>query len=130
MFSLQELLGQEQGNEAVQEISNNVGADSSAVNSAYFEKSFAVCWPSCAGRAKNTSSGRIRSPGFSAFRAKTPRRKECSVLASSSEEGHRPAVRGQQQGGGHRARLLSAPVDFGRQLHSTLIPRGTRDTAR
>ena len=34
MFSLQQLLGQEQGNEAVQEISNNVGADSSAVNTA------------------------------------------------------------------------------------------------
>ena len=34
MSSLQDLLGAEQGNEAVQQISNNVGADPSAVNSA------------------------------------------------------------------------------------------------
>src|SRR5215207_1421113 len=34
MFSLQDLLGQQQGSEAVQEISNNVGAEPSAVNSA------------------------------------------------------------------------------------------------
>ena len=34
MFSLQDLLGQEQGNQAVEQISQNVGADSSAVNSA------------------------------------------------------------------------------------------------
>ncbi|MEP6947541.1 MAG: DUF937 domain-containing protein [Acidobacteriota bacterium] len=34
MFSLQDLLGQEQGEQAVQEISNNVGAEPSAVNSA------------------------------------------------------------------------------------------------
>lgn len=34
MFSLQDLLGPQQGNEAVQEISNNVGAEPSAVNSA------------------------------------------------------------------------------------------------
>lgn len=32
MFSLQDLLGQEQGEQAVNEISNNVGADSSMVN--------------------------------------------------------------------------------------------------
>ncbi len=34
MFSLQDLLGQEQGEKAVSEISNNVGADSSMVNTA------------------------------------------------------------------------------------------------
>lgn len=34
MFSLQELLGQEQGEQAVSEISQNVGADSSMVNAA------------------------------------------------------------------------------------------------
>jgi hypothetical protein len=34
MFSLQDLLGPQQGNEAVQEISNNVGAEPSAVNTA------------------------------------------------------------------------------------------------
>lgn len=34
MFSLQDLLGQQQGEEAVQQISQNVGADQSAVNSA------------------------------------------------------------------------------------------------
>ena len=34
MFSLQDLLGQQQGNEALQEISSNVGAEPSAVNSA------------------------------------------------------------------------------------------------
>lgn len=34
MFSLQDLLGQEQGNQAVDQISQNVGADNSAVNSA------------------------------------------------------------------------------------------------
>lgn len=34
MFSLQDLLGQQQGNEAVDEISKNVGADNSAVSSA------------------------------------------------------------------------------------------------
>ena len=34
MFSLEELLGAQQGTEAVQEISNNVGAEPSAVNSA------------------------------------------------------------------------------------------------
>ena len=34
MFSLQDLLGQEQGNEAVDQISQNVGADSSMVNTA------------------------------------------------------------------------------------------------
>ena len=34
MFSLEQLLGAQQGNEAVQEISNNVGAEPSAVNSA------------------------------------------------------------------------------------------------
>jgi hypothetical protein len=34
MFSLQDLLGHEQGSEAVEQISQNVGADSSAVNSA------------------------------------------------------------------------------------------------
>lgn len=34
MFSLQELLGQEQGDQAVEQISQNVGADSSVVNSA------------------------------------------------------------------------------------------------
>lgn len=34
MFSLQDLLGQEQGEQAVNEISQNVGADSSLVNSA------------------------------------------------------------------------------------------------
>lgn len=34
MFSLQDLLGQEQGTEAVDQISQNVGADSSLVNSA------------------------------------------------------------------------------------------------
>ena len=34
MFSLQDLLGQQQGNEAVDQISQNVGADNSAVNSA------------------------------------------------------------------------------------------------
>ena len=34
MFSLQDLLGPQQGSEAVQEISNNVGAEPSAVNSA------------------------------------------------------------------------------------------------
>jgi len=34
MFSLQDLLGQQQGSEAVQEISNNVGAEPTAVNSA------------------------------------------------------------------------------------------------
>jgi hypothetical protein len=34
MSSLQDLLGAQQGNEAVQEISNNVGAEPSAVNSA------------------------------------------------------------------------------------------------
>ena len=34
MFSLQDLLGQEQGEQAVNEISNNVGADSSMVNTA------------------------------------------------------------------------------------------------
>src|SRR5688500_20413269 len=34
MFSLQDLLGQQQGNEAVEQISQNVGADQSAVNTA------------------------------------------------------------------------------------------------
>src|SRR6187402_1630277 len=34
MFSLQDLLGQEQGSKALNEISQNVGADNSAVNSA------------------------------------------------------------------------------------------------
>ena len=34
MFSLQDLLGQQQGEQAVSEISNNVGADSSMVNTA------------------------------------------------------------------------------------------------
>jgi hypothetical protein len=34
VFSLQELLGQEQGDQAVQQISQNVGADSSLVNTA------------------------------------------------------------------------------------------------
>ena len=34
MFSLQDLLGQQQGNEALQEISGNVGAEPSAVNTA------------------------------------------------------------------------------------------------
>ena len=34
MFSLQDLLGQEQGTQAVDQISQNVGADSSLVNSA------------------------------------------------------------------------------------------------
>ena len=34
MFSLQDLLGQEQGTQAVEQISQNVGADSSLVNSA------------------------------------------------------------------------------------------------
>ncbi|PYT01046.1 MAG: hypothetical protein DMF63_05120 [Acidobacteria bacterium] len=34
MFSLEELLGQQQGSEAVQQISDNVGAEPSAVNSA------------------------------------------------------------------------------------------------
>ncbi|MFM9903905.1 MAG: DUF937 domain-containing protein [Pyrinomonadaceae bacterium] len=34
MFSLQDLLGQEQGNQAVDQISQNVGADSSMVNTA------------------------------------------------------------------------------------------------
>ncbi|HQU86519.1 MAG TPA: DUF937 domain-containing protein [Pyrinomonadaceae bacterium] len=34
MFSLQDLLGQEQGNQAVDQISQNIGADHSAVNSA------------------------------------------------------------------------------------------------
>ena len=34
MLSLQDLLGQQQGNEALQEISNNVGAEPSAVSSA------------------------------------------------------------------------------------------------
>lgn len=34
MFSLQDLLGPQQGNEAVQEISSNVGAEPSAVNTA------------------------------------------------------------------------------------------------
>ena len=34
MFSLQDLLGQEQGSQALEQISQNVGADSSAVNSA------------------------------------------------------------------------------------------------
>ena len=34
MFSLQDLLGQQQGNEAVEQISNNVGAEPSAVNTA------------------------------------------------------------------------------------------------
>jgi hypothetical protein len=34
MFSLQDLLGQQQGNEAVDQISNTVGADSSMVNTA------------------------------------------------------------------------------------------------
>ncbi len=34
MFSLEDLLGQQQGNQAVQQISQNLGADSSAVNSA------------------------------------------------------------------------------------------------
>lgn len=34
MFSLQDLLGQEQGNQAVDQISQNVGADNSLVNSA------------------------------------------------------------------------------------------------
>ena len=34
MFSLQDLLGPQQGSQAVQEISNNVGAEPSAVNSA------------------------------------------------------------------------------------------------
>lgn len=34
MFSLQDLLGPQQGNEALQEISNNVGAEPSAVSSA------------------------------------------------------------------------------------------------
>nr|AIA11300.1 Bacterial protein of unknown function (DUF937) [uncultured bacterium] len=34
MFSLQDLLGQQQGSEAVEQISQNVGADSSVVNSA------------------------------------------------------------------------------------------------
>lgn len=34
MFSLQDLLGQQQGEQAVNEISQNVGADNSAVNSA------------------------------------------------------------------------------------------------
>lgn len=34
MFSLQDLLGQQQGSEAVEQISQNVGADSNAVNSA------------------------------------------------------------------------------------------------
>lgn len=34
MFSLQDLLGAEQGNEAVEQISQNVGADQSAVNTA------------------------------------------------------------------------------------------------
>ena len=34
MFSLQDLLGQEQGNQAVDQISQNVGADSSMVNMA------------------------------------------------------------------------------------------------
>lgn len=34
MFSLDQLLGQQQGNEALQEISNNVGAEPSLVNSA------------------------------------------------------------------------------------------------
>ena len=34
MFSLQDLLGQQQGNEAVDQISQNVGANQSAVNSA------------------------------------------------------------------------------------------------
>ena len=34
MFSLQDLLGQQQGNEAVEQISSNVGAEPSAVNTA------------------------------------------------------------------------------------------------
>jgi len=34
MFSLQDLLGQDQGNQAVDQISQNIGADNSAVNSA------------------------------------------------------------------------------------------------
>ncbi len=34
MFSLEDLLGQQQGNQAVEQISQNLGADSSAVNSA------------------------------------------------------------------------------------------------
>src|SRR5688572_9161664 len=34
MFSLQDLLGQQQGNEAIEQISQNVGADQSAVNTA------------------------------------------------------------------------------------------------
>lgn len=34
MFSLQDLLGQDQGNQAVDQISQNIGADHSAVNSA------------------------------------------------------------------------------------------------
>src|SRR5512139_761553 len=34
MFSLQDLLGQQQGNEAVDQISQNVGAEPSAVNTA------------------------------------------------------------------------------------------------
>ena len=34
MFSLQDLLGQAQGSEAIQQISNDVGAEPSAVNSA------------------------------------------------------------------------------------------------
>lgn len=34
MFSLQDLLGQQQGEQAINEISNNVGADASSVNSA------------------------------------------------------------------------------------------------
>lgn len=34
MFSLQDLLGQEQGNQAVDQISQNIGADNSAVSSA------------------------------------------------------------------------------------------------
>ena len=34
MFSLQDLLGPEKGTQAVNEISNNVGADSSMVNMA------------------------------------------------------------------------------------------------
>ena len=33
MFSLQDLLGQQQGSSALEEISNNVGAEPSAVNS-------------------------------------------------------------------------------------------------
>lgn len=51
MFSLEDLLGGRQGNEAVQEISNQVGAEPSAVNSA-----IQAALPTILGRLANNAS--------------------------------------------------------------------------